>query len=64
MNSTPDEFRQSLLIDVMLLHEHHDRIWKVAQAVPLGESRTKLELEHQDVEQLTLNLRRTLMEML
>jgi hypothetical protein len=64
MNSTPDEFRPSLLTDVMLLREHHDRIWKVAQALPLGETRTKLEFEHQGVEQLTLNLRKTLMELL
>ncbi len=64
MNSTSDELRQRLLIDVMLLREHHDRIWQVAQAMPLGETKTKLELEHQGVEQLTLNLRKTLMEML
>ncbi len=38
--------------------------WQAAQAMPLCETRTKLELEHQGVEQLTLNLRRTLMEML
>ena len=63
MNST-DEFRQSLLTDVTLLCEHHDQIWKVAQAMPLGGTRTKLEFEHQGVEQLTLNLRKTLTEML
>jgi hypothetical protein len=64
MPAISDEFRQRFLIDVMLLREHHDRIWKIAQAMPPGETRTRLELEHQGVEQLTLNLRKTLMEML
>jgi hypothetical protein len=64
MPAISDEFRQRFLIDVMLLREHHDRIWGIVLAMPPGETRTRLELEHHGVEQLTLNLRKTLMEML
>jgi hypothetical protein len=63
MRPTPDEFRQQLLIDVMLLRDHHDRIRTAVQSLPPGELRHNLELAHRDADQLTLNLRRTLMEM-
>ena len=60
---TPEEFRQRLLIDVLLLRDHHDRIWKAVQALPVGELRNNLELAHQSADQITLQLRKTLMEM-
>jgi hypothetical protein len=63
MFSSPEEFRQRLLIDVMLLRDHHDRIGNIAQALPVGELRSNLQLAHQNADQLTLQLRKTLMEM-
>jgi hypothetical protein len=61
--STSEEFRQRLLIDVMLLRDHHDRIWKIAQSMPLGDIKDSLEMTHQSADQVILNLRKTLMEM-
>jgi hypothetical protein len=55
MRSTPDEFRRRLLINVMLRPDHHDRIWKIAQSLPLGELRNGLEMAHQGADQVTLN---------
>ena len=63
MLATPEEFRQRLLIDVMLLRDLHDRVWKIAQSLPLGEVKNSLEMTHQAADHLIVNLRKTLMEM-
>jgi hypothetical protein len=63
MLPTPEEFRQRLLIDVQLLRENNDALWEIAQRLPLGDLKTSLEFVHQSSAQVTVNLKKTLMEM-
>jgi hypothetical protein len=55
-----EEFRNQLLMDVLLLQDRHDHIWTITQELPLGDLRTSLELVHQSSAQVTLNLQKTL----
>jgi hypothetical protein len=55
--------RQSLLDDLTALHGNLDKTWTIALSLPVGKTRTDLELIHQSCAQLGLNMRRKLMEM-
>jgi hypothetical protein len=60
---TPEQFRQLLLDDVAGVRANLDQIWKIAQSLPPGDTRTSLEMVHQSLAQQSLSLKKTLMEM-
>jgi len=63
MLATPEEFRQRLLMDVLLLGDLQDRVWKIAPSLPRGEVKNSLEMTHPAADHLIVNLRKTLLEM-
>jgi hypothetical protein len=63
MLNNQEILRQSLLDDLTALRGNLDKTWTIALSLPLGKTRTDLELIHQSCAQLGLNMRRTLMEM-
>jgi hypothetical protein len=63
MPAPDDKLRQSLLADVTALHSQLDTIWAIAQTLPSGPAKSQLEKTHESVAQLSLNMKRTLMEM-
>ncbi len=52
-----------LLEDVTALESNLDRIWMISQTLPLGDARDGLELAHQCAAQQSLNVQKTLAEM-
>ena len=63
MPENQEKLRQSLLDDLNILHSNLDKTWTIALSLPVGKARTDLELLHQSNAQLSLNMRKTLMEM-
>ena len=64
MPENREMLRQSLLADLTVLHGNLEKTWTIALSLPVGKTRTELELIHQSCGQLGLNMRRTLMEMI
>jgi hypothetical protein len=63
MPENQEMLRQSLLADLTALHGNLDKTWAIVLSLPIGKTRTSLELLHQSNAQLGLNMRKTLMEM-
>jgi hypothetical protein len=53
-----------ILEDVTVLESNLDRIWMISQTLPLGDARDGLELAQQCAAQQSLNMKKTLAEML
>jgi hypothetical protein len=54
-----DQLRQSMLGDISALHENLERVWKLAQTLPVGGTRDDLENIHQRMAQLVLNTKKS-----
>jgi hypothetical protein len=63
MPENQEVLRQALLTDLVALRENLDKTWTIVLTLPIGTSRTNLELIHQSSSQLVLNMKKTLMEM-
>jgi hypothetical protein len=63
MPENQEVLRQALLTDLAGLRENLDKTWTIVLTLPIGASRTNLELTHQSSSQLVLNMKKTLMEM-
>ena len=63
MPENQEVLRQALLTDLAALRENLDKTWTIVLTLPIGTSRTSLELIHQSSSQLVLNMKKTLMEM-
>jgi hypothetical protein len=55
--------RQSLLDDLNALRDNLDKTWTIVLSLPTGKARTNLELIHQSSAQLSLSMKKALMEM-
>jgi hypothetical protein len=63
MPENPELLRQALLTDLAALRENLDKTWTIVLTLPIGKTRTNLELIHQSNVQLGINMKKTLMEM-
>ncbi len=64
MPENQDVLCQSLLTDLTALRDNLDKTWTIVLSLPMGNARTNLELIHQSTVQLSLNMKKTLMEMI
>ena len=64
MPENQDMLCQSLLTDLTALRDNLDKTWTIVLSLPMGSARTNLELIHQSTVQLSLNMKKTLMEMI
>jgi hypothetical protein len=60
MSDGNGELRQLVLAYVTALRENLDRIWQIAQTLPLGVARTDLEMAHQCMIELSLSINKNL----
>jgi hypothetical protein len=63
MSAPDDKLRQSLLADVTALRSHLDTLRAIAQKLPSGPDKSQMEKTHEAVAQISLNMKKTLMEM-
>jgi hypothetical protein len=64
MPDNQEILHQSLLADLTALRDNIDKTWAIVLSLPIGKARTNLELIHQSTAQLSLNMKKTLMEMI
>jgi hypothetical protein len=64
MPENQDMLCQSLLTDLTALRDNLNKTWTIVLSLPMGNARTNLELTHQSTLRLSLNMKKTLMEMI